>query len=640
MNCVAEREGNKYSENSWRQSHQWQLPKLPPKLEANSYCHLPTMRDFLKYTFATLLGLLIFLGLSIGGLLALVIMVASRETGPSVKNKTVLTLDLAMNIADARPGSSTIREVLSSDETETITLRAALDAINHATSDPRIVGLYIYSSSEGVGGAGFATLKEIRAALHRFRASGKKIIAYDVNWQEREYYLASVAHTLAMNPIGTLELNGLSSEAMFFADALKKIGVGVQVTRVGKYKSAVEPFLLTKRSPENRQQTETLLTDLWGDFVTATSKDRKLTVSQIQSLSNSQGILMPEEALKSRLVDRLAYLDEVVTDLKQLTGEDNEEKTFRQLSLKAYAGVAEDAIARDRRSGEKIAVVYAEGDIVNGQGSRREVGGDRLARQLRQIRQDDDIKAVVLRVNSPGGSVSASEIIQREVVLTRKAKPVVVSMGSVAASGGYWISTYSDRIFAETNTITGSIGVFGILPNFQTLANNNGITWDAVKTGQFADTFSLYRPKNPQELTLIQKAVDRYYDQFLTKVAESRKLPKSKVAEIAQGRVWSGRQAKDLGLVDELGGLEDALRDAAKRAKLGDKWQIEEYPKLRSLEERIFGRLIGEKIWASSPQSDPLSLELRKLQEDLAVLKGMNDPLGVYVRLPFNLRIH
>lgn len=597
------------------------------------------MRDFLKYTFATLLGLLIFLGLSIGGLLALVIMVASRETGPAVKNKTVLTFDLAMTISDARQAASTIGEALSSDETETMTLRATLDAINHATTDPRIVGLYIYSSAEGVGGAGFAPLKEIRAALHRFRASGKKIIAYDVNWREREYYLASVADTVLINPIGALELNGLSSEAMFFADALKKIGVGVQVTRVGKYKSAVEPFLLAKRSPENRQQTETLLTDLWSEFVTAASQDRKLTVQQIQSLSNNQGILMPQEALKNRLVDRVAYLDEVVADLKQLTGEDTGEKTFRQLGLKAYAGVAEDAIGRDRRSGEKIAVVYAEGDIVNGQGSRRQVGGDRLAKQLRQIRQDDEIKAVVLRVNSPGGSVSASEIIQREVILTRKAKPLVVSMGTVAASGGYWISTFSDRIFAEPNTITGSIGVFGILPNFQALANNNGITWDAVKTGRFADIYSLYRPKNSQELTLIQKTVDSYYDRFLTKVAESRKLTKTRVAEIAQGRVWSGRRAKDLGLVDELGGLEAAIQEAARRASLGDRWQIEEYPKFRSLEERIFGKLVGDQISQSTAQSDPLSLELAKLQEDLAVLKAMNDPLGAYARLPFNLRI-
>ncbi|WP_421659344.1 signal peptide peptidase SppA [Leptothermofonsia sp. ETS-13] len=612
---------------------------LPPKLVATSHSHQLTMRDFLKYTFATLLGLLIFLGLSIGGILSLVMMIASRDTGLAVKNKSVLTFDLAMNISDAQRDSSTLEKALSDDETETITLRAALDAINQASNDPRIVGLYLYSSTDIGGGAGFATLKEVREALQRFRATGKQIVAYDVNWREREYYLASVANTIALNPIGTLEINGFSSETMFFAGALKKFGVGVQVTRVGKYKSAVEPFLLTKRSPENRQQTETLLGDLWNDFLTATGKDRKLKVQQLQTISDNQGILMPDEALKLRLVDRLAYLDEIVTDLKKLTDEDDEAKSFRQMSLKAYARVAEETLEQKRSSGETIAVVYVEGDIVNGQGSSGQVGGDRLAKQLRQLRQDEDIKAVVLRVNSPGGSVAASEIIQREVILTRKVKPLVVSMGAVAASGGYWISTYSDRIFAEPNTITGSIGVFGILPNFQALANNNGITWDSVKTGRLADTFSLSRPKNAQELALIQKAVDKYYDHFLTKVAESRKLAKSKVAEIAQGRVWSGRRAKQLGLVDEFGGLQDAIRDAAKRAKLGDNWRIEEYPKARSLEERIFDKLAGEQVFGKPSLSNPLDNELRKLQEDLAVLKAMNDPLGVYVRLPFNFRI-
>lgn len=596
------------------------------------------MRDFLKYTFATVLGLLIFLGLSIGGLLTLFISIASRDTGPVVKDKSVLTFDLSTNISDARSGVSTLEEALSSDDTDTVTLRAALDAINQATKDPKIVAIYLYSSTDGLGGTGFASLKEIREALQQFRAAGKKIIAYDVNWREREYYLASVADTILLNPIGSMEMNGLSSETMFYAGALKKFGVGVQVTRVGKYKSAVEPFLLTKRSPESREQTETLLNDIWSDLLTATGKERKLSVQQLQAIADSKGILMADEAVKARLVDRLAYTDEVLTDLKKMTGEEGEDKSFRQMTLKSYAKVAEDKIERER-SGDKIAVVYAEGDIVNGQGSTGEVGGDRLAKQLRQIRQDNDIKAVVLRVNSPGGSVSASEVIQREVKLTRAAKPLIVSMGSVAASGGYWISTYSDRIFAEPNTITGSIGVFGILPNFQTLANNNGITWDSVKTGKLADTFSVSRPKNPQELALIQRSVDKFYDQFLTKVSESRKLAKDKVAEIAQGRVWSGRRAKELGLVDELGGLQAAIQEAAKRAKLGDKWQVEEYPKPRSLEERIFGKMSGDLIFAKNARSNPLDNELKKVQADLFALKAMNDPLGVYVRLPFNFRI-
>ena len=602
------------------------------------------MRDFLKNTLATLLGLLIFLGLSIGGLLTVIIAIAARDTGPQVKDKSVLVFDLGTTITDAKrstTSSQALGDALSGTPAiDTISLRSVLDAIKEATRDPKIVGIYLYGDEESAGGAGFATLKEVREALQRFRDSGKKIIAYDMTWHEREYYLGSVANTIVLNPIGSFDLNGLSSETMFYAGALKKFGIGVQVTRVGKYKSAVEPFLLTKRSPANREQTQQLLNDLWAEFLTATGKDRKLTVPQLQTIADQQGSLMATDALKNHLVDKLAYLDEVVADWKQLAGTDGKNKSFRQISLKAYAKVAEDKI--ERGSGNQIAVVYAEGNIVSGQGGVGDVGGDRLAKQLRQLRQDNDVKAVVLRVNSPGGSVTASEVIQREVILTRKAKPLVVSMGSVAASGGYWISTYSDRIFAEPNTITGSIGVFGIQPNFQAIANANGITWDAVKTGRYADSQTTSRPKNPQELAILQKSVDQIYDQFLTKVADSRKLTKAKVAEIAQGRVWSGVKAKQLGLVDELGGIEVAIQDAAKRANLGSDWQIEEYPKTRSFPERFLEQLGNDaaaQLEQSKPPRDPLTVQVEKLQADLTALKAMNDPLGVYVRLPFNFRI-
>ncbi|MBW4692939.1 MAG: signal peptide peptidase SppA [Lyngbya sp. HA4199-MV5] len=602
------------------------------------------MRDFLKNTLATVLGLFIFLGLSVSGLITLIIAIAASDTGPQVKDKSVLVFNLGTTITDARRSSSTsqaLGDALSGTETnETISLRAVLGAINEATRDPNIVGIYLQGDDEGAGGAGFATLKEVREALQRFRASGKKIVAYDVAWGEREYYLGSVANTIVLNPIGSVNLNGLSSETMFYAGALKKFGIGVQVTRVGKYKSAVEPFLLTQRSPESRVQTQALLNDLWTEFLTATSKDRKLTPQQLQAIADRQGMLMPDDALKSRLVDKLAYLDEVVADWKQLAGSDEKNKTFRQIGLKTYAKIAEEKLDKDAKN--QVAVVYAEGNIVSGQGGTGDVGGDRLAKQLRQLRQDKDVKAVVLRVNSPGGSVTASEVIQREVVLTRKAKPVVVSMGSVAASGGYWIATDSDRIFAEPNTVTGSIGVFGIQPNFQTIANANGITWDVVKTGRYADSQTTTRPKNPQELAILQKSVDQIYDQFLTKVADSRKLTKARVAEIAQGRVWSGLKAKQIGLVDELGGLEAAIQDAAKRAKLGTDWQVEEYPKSRSFPERFFEQLGNDaaaQFGQSAKTRDPLTTQVEKLQSDLAVLKTMNDPLGVYVRLPFNFRI-
>ncbi len=605
------------------------------------------MKDFLKYTFASFLGSLLGLAmlgtLGLGGLVVLIAVAASssKDAGPQVKDKSVLVLDLSLNITDSKPSRSTgaaIEEVLSEDGSDTVTLRTVLDAIESAKKDPKIVGIYLEGNS-GSGGSGFANLKEVRSALQRFRDAKKPIFAYEMDWNEREYYLGSVANTIAINPFGSVEINGFSSQTMFFAGALEKYGVGVQVTRVGKYKSAVEPFLLKKMSPENRQQTQKLLGDIWGEYLTTVGPNRKLTVPQLQAIADNGGTLMAEEALNSKLVDKVVYFDEIVTELKKLTGTDTEDKSFKQISLKSYAKIAENKNSNRADNNKQVAVLYAEGEIVDGEGGVNQVGGDRIAQELRKIREDNDVKAVVLRVNSPGGSVTASEVIGREVVLTAKKKPTIVSMGNLAASGGYWISMGSSQIFAESNTITGSIGVFGMLPNVEKLATNNGVTWDVVKTGRFADTNTISRPKNPQELANIQKVVDRIYDRFITKVADSRKLPKDKVQEIAQGRVWSGAAAKELGLVDRIGGLEDAIKEAVKQAKLGNDWQLEEYPKRRSLEERILEKLSGVRASKTAVKLDPLTAEVKKMQEELAVVKSMNDPQGVYVRLPFNWRI-
>jgi protease-4 len=604
------------------------------------------MREFLKQTFASLVGslagLILFFSLGTGGLLFLLIAAASRDTGPQVKDKSVLVFDLSMNITDTNPTSSTseaIGEALSGDEANSVTLRTVLDTIDKAAKDKRIVALYLDGAKSSTGsGTGLATLKEVREALERFRATGKKIIAYDVDLGEQEYYLSSVANTVVLNPMGTLEINGFSSQPLFYTGALQKFGIGVQVIRVGKYKSAVEPFVLKKLSPENRQQTQGLLGDLWIEFLSTVGKSRKITPQQLQAIANTQGELMASEARTRRLVDRVAYLDEVVADLKQMTGSTEEDKSFRQMTLTTYAKV-ETKDLKKRSSNNKIALVYAEGEIVNGQGSGSQVGGDSFARQMRQLRQDEDVKAVVVRINSPGGSATASEVIRREVELTRKEKPVIVSMGDYAASGGYWIATAGDRIFAEPNTITGSIGVFGLQFNVQKLANDNGITWDVVKTSRFADSATVSRPKTPQELAIAQRAVNQIYNQFLDKVAQSRKLPKQKVAQIAQGRVWSGQDAKQLGLVDEIGGIDRAVQYAAKQAKLENDWELEEYPKVRSLEQRILESLSSEVSARNAKQPDPLTAEFMKLQADLAIFKAMNDPRGIYARLPFNWRI-
>ena len=618
------------------------------------------MRDFIRQTFASavgsLLGLLIFCGLGTGTLILFLTLLAStRDTAPQVKDKSMLVFDLSLNITDAKPSSTTseaIQGALSGERDDTISLRTVLDTLEKARRDKRIVGIYLDGSqSSGGVSAGFATLKEVRQALERFRSSGKPILAYNMDWGQRDYYLGSVADTVLVNPLGEMEVKGLSTQPMFLAGAFQKYGVGVQVTRVGKFKGAVEPYVLTKLSPENRLQNEQLLGDLWGDWRDTVGKSRKLSSQQLQVIADNQGLVLADEARQRGLVDQVAYFDEVLAKLKQLTGSDKEDKTFRQISLTRYADVSDKSLGMERSSKNQIAVVYAEGDIVDGQGSIREVGGDRFARQLRRLRQDRDVKAIVLRVNSPGGSATAAEVIQREVRLTRQVKPVIISMGDVAASGGYWISADADRIFAEPNTITGSIGVFGLAFNYQKLGNDNGITWDVVKTGRYADSQTVSRPKTPEELALAQRSVNRIYGLFLNKVSQGRKLPEPRVAEIAQGRVWSGTAAKQIGLVDEIGGLDAAIQYAAKQAKLGDDWELYQYPQSRSFEERLLGQLTGEtKILLShdsesgdSPAgrslNDPVTAEFSRLQEEVATLRKMNDPQGVYARLPFNLRI-
>lgn len=578
----------------------------------------------------------------------LLIGVASRDTEPQVKDQSVLVYDLSLNITDAQSSSSTssfIQDALSGEDNNTLTLRTVLDTLEKARRDKRIVGIYLDGSQTEASSTGYATLKEIRQALLKFRAAGKTIVAYGTNWGKREYYLSSVANTVVMNPLGAVEVNGMSAQNVFLTGALEKYGVGVQVIRVGKFKAAVEPFLRKNLSPENRQQTEKLLGDVWGEWRTAVGSSRKLDPQELQAIADSQGLLMADPARKQGLVDKIAYFDQVLGQLKQLTGEDKEDKTFRQISLTKYTDVPGKSLGVERNSKNHIAIVYAEGNIVDGQGGIGEVGGDRFSRIFRQLRQDEEVKAVVLRVNSPGGSATASEIIQREVKLTTQVKPVVVSMGNVAASGGYWIVTDANRIFAEPNTITGSIGVFGLLLNFQELANKNGITWDVVKTGKYADSQTVSRPKSPQELALYQRSVDQIYGLFLSKVAQGRKLPQQTVEQIAQGRVWSGSAAKQIGLVDELGGLDAAIEYAAKQAKLGDDWEMQEYPKVRSLEERLFGFTGEVRSVFANPDAgqltipDAIASEFSKLRDEIAILQSMNDPLGVYARLPFNLKI-
>ena len=610
------------------------------------------MRNFFKQTFAsllgTVLGLMIFFGLSTTGILLLLFAVtSSRDTTPQVKDNSVVVFDLSMNITDSSPSSGELlQQALSGAEVQRMSLRSVLDTLEKARLDPRIVGIYLDASRTSIiNPTGFATLREIRQSLEKFRQSGKKIVTYGVGLSEKEYYLTSVADEIILNPLGFMPVKGLSSEPLFLSGALERFGIGVQVVREGKFKGAIEPLILKQLSPENRAQIQKLLDDVWQDWRTTVGSSRQITPQQLQAIADTQVLLTASEAKANGLIDQVAYLDEVVANLKKITSSNETDSTFRQINLRNYAQVSGKNLGVERNSPNKIAVVYAEGEIVDGKGEDGQIGGDRFARILNQIRQDNDVKAVVLRINSPGGSAIASEVMHREVQLTRQVKPVVVSMGNVAASGGYWIASDSSRIFAESNTITGSIGVFGVLLNGQKLANNNGITWDTVKTASYADIQTATRPKSPQELEIFQRSVNRIYNLFLDKVVEGRNLPAAKVAEIAQGRVWSGIAAQEIGLVDEIGGLNAAIEYAAQEAKLDNNWQLQEYPKASTLEERFFGRAVEEistilhMVGVSVQPSHPLIAELQKLEQELVILQKMNDPQGIYARLPFNFQL-
>ncbi|EAZ92114.1 signal peptide peptidase SppA [Crocosphaera chwakensis] len=596
------------------------------------------MMNFIKQTLAsiigTLAGLFLFTTVGVSSIVILLITLASVETEPAIKDKSVLVLDLSTQIQDKEPFVN-IRDILSDKDQSVLTLSQVIKNIEKASKDDRIKAIFLDGSNAN-SGSGYASFAEIRQALIKFKESGKKIIAYDITVSEQEYYLTSLADTLIVNPMGVVELNGISTEPLFWTGALDRYGIGVQVVRVGEYKAAVEPFIRTQLSEENRQQLEVLLGNIWNNFLQKVGEVRKIEANNLQQIADNQGILTPQEAQKLKLIDQVDYRDQAISLLKEITK--NKEESLSQVSFNNYIDIPVTGVT-DNSSSNKIAVVYLEGAIVDGIGNREQVGGTRFAKLLRKIGDDEQVKAVVIRINSPGGSATGSDIILREIQLIQETKPVIISMGNVAASGGYWIATGGEHIFAQPNTITGSIGVFGVLLNIQEIANNNGITWDTVKTAKFADLGTATRPKTEQELAIYQKSVNRIYDLFLEKVAQSRNLSKEKVASIAQGRVWSGEMAKKIGLVDSFGGLNAAIEYAAKQTELGKDWQVQEYPTSQGFAELFLKRTLDEDTQFTRNTVDPLTQEFLKFQEELKVIQNFNDPRGVYSLLPFNWKL-
>ncbi len=595
------------------------------------------MRNFLKQILATLIGsftgLVLFSIAGAGSLFLLLIIIGSRDGEPQVDSGSVLVFDLSKPIQDMQPPLD-IPQALFAPEARPVTVQQVVNSIEKASEDDRISGILL-DGTDGSNSTGYSNLKEVREALVEFQESGKEVIAYDTNWNQREYYLASVADNVVLNPLGNLEMRGLRSEQTFFAGALEQYGVGIDIVRVGDYKSAVEPFTRESFSAENEEQLTTLLEDIWGEWLDSVSTGREIPVETLQQIVDTQGLLLAENALEAGLVDEVAYRDEVITQLKALS-ETEEEDNFPNISLANYSEVAREGT--EETSENQIAVLHAQGAIVTGEGALDSIGSSRYAQKIRKLREDDAVKAVVLRINSPGGSATASDVILRELKLTQQEKPVIVSMGNTAASGGYWIALGGSQIFAQPTTVTGSIGVFGILPNIQDLANENGITWDEVATGELAGLDTISRPKTEGELAVLQGTVDQIYNQFIDRVAENRDLSVEEVKEIAQGRVWSGKRAQELGLVDELGGLESAIAQAAQTAELGEDWQVQEYPRLSGFEEQLLKRFQGEARVLLG-QETPIDERLQRFQTTWENFKVLNDPNQAYARLPFEFWI-
>lgn len=604
---------------------------------------------------------------------------AGARAPVEVRQGSVLIVDLDRPLSDqpARLEAKSLFDDALQPGGMALPLRAATIGIRAAASDDRISALLIRGNvaSDGTR-SGFAALKELRAAVDSFRVSKKPVHAYLVTPDTRSYYVASAASTITLDPFGTLVLPGLAAEPVFLTGLFEKYGIGVQVSRVGRFKAAVEPFTRRDMSSENRVQTQAYLNDLWSEVKSAIARSRGIDTVTLQTLVDSQGLLLPADAEAAKLIDRRAYFDVVLDELQRTatrgTGSSADKKSARdsartsdldllldrpalpQITLEQYAPLA---MAKERlySASQVVAVVYAEGDIVDGEGGDGTIGGTSLSRELRKLRRNAKVKAVVLRVNSPGGSAIASEQIQRELALIKQQKPVVVSMGSLAASGGYWISTAASRVFAEPNTITGSIGVFALVPNIQTLANRQGITFDTVKTGRYADLFTIARPRSEAELAVLQRGTDAVYDAFLQRVADARSLSLDSVRAIAEGRVWSGTRAQQLGLVDSLGSLPTAIKSAASLAKITGDYDVQEFPRLKSPTERLT-ELLEDKpapVAARHTAADMAEAAAqavggnsaaarlgRSFMRELDVLLRYNDPRGVYARMPYILSIN
>ncbi len=589
------------------------------------------MKDFLKYTLAVITGIILVSILFFVILLSSLSAIVSSGNKPaSINENSVLVLKAGATIPD-RGNDNPIAgvDIFNMTLTPTPGLNDILNNIKKAASDYKIKGILI---ENGLLSSGWGTTEEIRNALEKFRASGKFIISYsDYVLTQECYYLSTAADKIYINPSAMIDFKGLSSEVMFYKDALDKLGVQVQVIRHGRFKGAVEPYMLDKLSKDNREQIKDYTGSIWNHVLKNISQSRDIPVASLNTMADNLDGTIASTALENKMVDGLVYRDELIDTLKSLSGISSDDD-LNMVSMTKYSNVPDQVKAEYTKN--RISVIYASGTIVTGKGTDNNIGGDYFAGIIRGERKDSNVKAIVLRVNSPGGNAIAANIMWRELELAAKVKPVVVSMGNYAASGGYFISAPATVIYSDPTTISGSIGVFGLLPEAKKLLGQKlGITTDVVNTNTHSDFPSVFRPLTTYERDIMQTSVENTYSDFVGKVAEGRKMQEKSVDSIGQGRVWSGLRAHEIGLVDSIGGLEDAIKGAAQLADIVT-YTIRELPVPVDPYTKLLTQLTGDVRMKIIRKSLGESYRYFDMVEEI---KNMS---GIQARLPYFIEIH
>ena len=584
------------------------------------------MLKFLGNIVSTVIGLFVFILILFFG----IVIIGSISGGDdefAVKENSVIILDLS-SVRYDYAGKVKFKDFAFAED-EHNGLFDIIEAIKFAKTDANIKGISILNNETSLG---MAQIKALRSALIDFKTTKKFVYSYADVYSQKNYYLNSVANTIFINPIGEFDFKGLGAEIMFYKDFQEKSGLKAEVIRHGKYKSAVEPFLENKMSDANKEQTTALLNSLWNSMVADISTSRNISIDQLNIVANGLLARTATMAKTQKLVDVVAYEDDYHNAIKKvLKVDDNDD--YNNVSIEKYASNV--AISEKKSEKDKIAIIYAQGEIMNGEGDVNVIAEGSMRRAIDEARKDDDIKAIVLRVDSPGGNALTSELIWRALEMTKKAKPIVVSMGNYAASGGYYISCNANQIFAEANTITGSIGVFGLLPNFSQAATKLGLNVEQVKTHQNASEYSVFKPLDENYRAFAQESVEKIYDVFITRVANGRKMTKTQVDAIGQGRVWTGQDALNIGLVDKIGGLDDAIKAAAVLGKT-KKYSTVYYPEY----EKSFSDLFQQFVPFAQSKQSIIEAEIGKQNYDLLQhIKNLSTQKGIQARMMYELKI-